>query len=448
MILESEWVLPITSPALHGGAILVQEGAILEVGPAQELRERHPGEEVTNFHHAVLMPGFVNAHVHLEYSLFRGLLDDCNFGDWMLQFMKSKRRLERKDYLPSALLGAMECVSSGITTIADTVFDDTATLQAVDTFGLRAYAFLETFGMDDLKIHATLERLEERLERMESTANDRTLIGISPHAPYTVSGSLYRALAGFARERGLKLATHLAESRAEVTFVRNGSGILAHDFRELAGWDNLMWMPTGTSPVKYLEQWDVLTADTLAIHCVHVSPSDIEVLKKHDVAVAHCPKSNAKLGGGIAPISDFQEAGLRVGLGTDSLASNNILDMFDEMRMCIFLQRAHKSDARCMSAQQALELATMGGAQVLGMEEDLGSLEPGKRADVIAVDMEYSQFSPIDDPVSALVYGANQQDVFFTMVDGEVIYDKKAFLRGDVADIIREADAVRAKIRA
>src|SRR5660397_95491 len=320
MILESEWVLPITSPALHGGAILVQEGAILEVGPAQELRERHPGEEVTNFHHAVLMPGFVNAHVHLEYSLFRGLLDDCNFGDWMLQFMKSKRRLERKDYLPSALLGAMECVSSGITTIADTVFDDTATLQAVDTFGLRAYAFLETFGMDDLK--------------------------------------------------------------------------------------------------------------------------------KHDVAVAHCPKSNAKLGGGIAPISDFQEAGLRVGLGTDSLASNNILDMFHEMRMCIFLQRAHKSDARCMSAQQALELATMGGAQVLGMEEDLGSLEPGKRADVIAVDMEYSQFSPIDDPVSALVYGANQQDVFFTMVDGEVIYDKKAFLRGDVADIIREADVVRAKIRA
>lgn len=448
MILEAEWVVPITSPALHRGAVLVQEGEIMEVGPAEKLRERHPDEEVEGFHHAVLLPGFVNSHVHLEYSVFRGLLDDCNFGDWMLRFMRTKRRMEREDYVPSALLGAVECVGSGITTIGDTVYDGVATLQAADAFGLRTYAFVEAFGMDDLKIKSTLERLEERLDEMQDMAGGLTHIGISPHAPYTVSGALYRALTGFARERGLKSATHLAESLAEATFVRNGSGVLAHDFREQAGWDDLMWMPTGTSPVKYLEQWDALDANTVAIHCVQVSPSDIEVLKKHDVAVTHCPKSNAKMGGGIAPISDFQKAGLRVGLGTDSLASNNILDMFDEMRMTIFLQRASKSDAGCMSAQQALELATMGGARVLGLEDSVGSLEAGKRADLIAVDMEYSQFAPIDDPVSALVYGANQEDVFYTMIDGEVPYDKKVFKRGDVADISRQANAVRAKLRA
>jgi 5-methylthioadenosine/S-adenosylhomocysteine deaminase len=241
--------------------------------------------------------------------------------------------------------------------------------------------------------------------------------------------------------------SHIAESPAEVTFIRNGAGVLAHDFRELAGWEQLMWMPSGTSVVKYLEHWGAFDADVIAVHAVQVSPADIEVFKKYDVAVAHCPKSNAKLGCGVAPVGGFLEAGLRVGIGTDSLASNNILDMFDEMRMVIFLQRATRGSVSCMGADQIIRMATLGGAQVLGTDGLVGSLEPGKKADIIAVDMEYSHFAPIDDPTSALVYGANQEDVFFTMIDGRIVYDKKVFREIDAEAITREAGAVRSKLR-
>ncbi len=447
MIYEADWVLPITSAPIHRGAVKVDGGVIVDVGAAGEVRARHPEDPVTGFHHAILMPGFVNAHVHLDYSVFRGLFDDCSFGDWMLHFMAAKRGLASPDYAASAMLGAMECVSSGITAIGDTVFDGEATVRAANAAGLRTYAFVEAFGMDDARIRDSLEVTAKRIAHLHDIAGPLVSIGLSPHAPYTVSGPLYRALAAYAVREGLKVATHVAESQAEVTFVRNGAGVLAHDFRELVGWDDLMWMPTGTSPVKYLEQWDVFAADVIAIHCVQVSPSDIEVLRKYDVAVAHCPKSNAKLACGIAPVGDFLAAGLRVGIGTDSLASNNILDMFDEMRMTIFLHRASQAPAACMTADQVLAMATLGGARVLGLADTIGSLEVGKRADMVAVDMEYSHFAPIDDPVSALVYGANQEDVFFSMIDGRVVYDKKVFTGLDDAAVTREAESVRLKLR-
>lgn len=447
MIFEADWVLPITQAPIHHGAVRVQGDTITDVGPAAELRARFPEEKISRFHHAILMAGFVNSHVHLEYSVFRGLYDDCSFGEWMLRFMLGKRKLTRSEYAASALLGAMECVSSGITSIGDTVFDGDATVRACNTFGLRAHAFLEAFGMDDTTIKRNLARVDERIGQLRAVAGPLVRVGLSPHAPYTVSGALYRALTAYAIERQLMVMTHVAESQAEVTFVRNGAGVLAHDFRELAGWEHLMWMPTGTSVVKYLEQWDALDADVIAVHAVQVSPSDVEVFKKYDVAIAHCPKSNAKLGCGVAPVGDYLAAGLRVGIGTDSLASNNILDMFDEMRMVIFLQRATQGNASCMGANEILRMATLGGAQVLGIDDLVGSLEPGKRADLIAVDMEYSHFAPIDDPTSALVYGANQEDVFFAMIDGRVVYDKKVFREVDAEAITREAGAIRTKLR-
>lgn len=447
MIYQSEWVVPIASPPLKDGAVRVQDGQITDVASAKELTERYPDEPVTDFHHAVLLPGFVNAHVHLEYSVYRGLFDDCNFGDWMLRFSVSKRRLGPEEYRASALLGAMECAGSGITTIGDTVFDGEATVRAAEAFGLRTYAFVEVFGMDDARIDRSVELVDERINHLRRTAGPLVKVGLSPHAPYTVSGQLYRTLTAYALDRGLKVAIHVAESEEEVTFIRNGAGVLAHDFRELVGWEHIMWMPTGTSPIKYLEQWDALDSDVIGIHCVQVSPSDIEVMKKYDVAVAHCPKSNAKLGAGIAPVGEFLAAGLRVGLGTDSLATNNILDMFDEMRMAIFLHRAKQESATCITAEDALRMATLGGARVLGLEDSIGTLEPGKRADIIAVDMENSHFWPIDDPVSSVVYGANQEDVFFTMIDGRVVYDKKVFPGVDAAKITADATAVRGKLR-
>jgi 5-methylthioadenosine/S-adenosylhomocysteine deaminase len=447
MIFEADWVLPIVSPPIELGAVRVVDGRIEDVGRAEDLRGRYPDETFTNFHHAVLLPGFVNAHTHLEYSVFRGFLDNLAFPEWMLAFIGARKRLNSDDYVASAMLGAMECVGSGITTVGDTMSHGRATLEATKGFGMRACAFVEVFGMDDANIPGVLKNLDQRMERFRGMVSPLTRLGVSPHAPYTVSGPLYRALMAYSMGAGVKMATHVAESKAEVTFVRNGAGVLAHDFRELVGWDEVPWMPTGASPVKYLEQWGALNANLLAVHCVQVSQTDIEVMKENDVAVAHCPKSNAKLACGIAPVGDFLAAGLRVGIGSDSLASNNLLDMFGEMRVAILLHRASQQHTEALQAEQALRIATLGGAQVLGLDDLVGSLEPGKRADMIAVDMEYSHFAPIDDPVSALVYGANQEDVFFAMIDGEVVYSRKKFQDIDVEEITDRAMAVRAKLR-
>lgn len=447
MILEAEWVLPVTTAPIGNGAVRVVDGEIVDVGLAGDLRARYPQEEFTNFHHAVLLPGFVNVHSHLEYSVFRGMFDDSSFDQWLLRFIVAKRKMGRAEYRDSAMLGAMECVGSGITSLGEILVDGEASLAAIKALGMRGAAFLEVVGMDDTKIPAIMGRVDERMDRLQAEASSLVAPGVSPHAPYTVSGSLYRALSEYCIERRLKLSTHVAESKSEVTFVRNGAGVLAHDFRELVGWDDLMWMPTGSSPVKYLEQWGVYSADVLAVHCVQVSPADIELLKKYDLAIAHCPKSNAKLGCGIAPIGEFVSAGLRVGLGTDSLASNNVLDMFGEMRVAIMLHRASAMDSSWLTAHQMLEMATLGGARVLGIGDQVGSIEPGKRADLIAVDMEYSHFSPIDDPVSAVVYGGNQEDVFFTMIDGRIVYNKKVFQTVDQGEITRRAQEARIKLR-
>lgn len=447
MIFEADWVLPISSPPIANGAVRVVEGCIDDVGSAEEVRGRHPDEEVTTFHDAVLMPGFVDAHTHLEYSVFRGFFDNLAFPEWMLAFVDARRRLSDDDYLASAMLGAMECVSSGITTVGDTTSHGRAVLEAARLSGLRMCAFLEVFGMDDSKIPAVLRNLDERLDRMRTLASSRVTLGVSPHAPYTVSGPLYRALMAYSMGAGVRMATHLAESKAEVTFVRNGAGVLAHDFRELVGWEGLPWMPTGTSPVKYLEQWGALNPNLLAVHCVQVSTEDVDVLKEYGVAIAHCPKSNAKLACGIAPVGDFLSAGIKVGIGSDSLASNNLLDMFGEMRVAILLHRASRQDTEAMQAEQVLRMATLGGAEVLGLDHAIGSLDKGKRADLIAIDMEYSHFAPIDNPISALVYGANQEDVFFVMIDGEIVYSRKKFQKVDTKEIMERAMAARAKLR-
>ncbi|MCL4474151.1 MAG: amidohydrolase [Actinobacteria bacterium] len=444
-IFSATWVLPIVSDPIHKGAVAVEGDSIKAVGRADEVIAAYPGAEVTDFHHTIVMPGFVNCHSHMEYAVFRGLMDNKNFGPWILEFLDHKSKLSYDDYVVSAMLGASECVSSGLTTSADSMYSG-ASLGAIGQAGLRARAYQEVFGLDDNKLGETMSQLEDKLNELEEDSSGLIEIGIAPHATYTVSASLYRAIAEFARERGMKITTHLAESRAESIYIRSGSGILALDFREKVGWDYLSHEPFGVTPVKYLQQWNVFGPGFLAAHCVHVAPADVEALARYDVAIAHCPKSNAKLGCGIAPLPAFLQAGIRVGFGTDSPASSNIMDMFGEMRTAIFLHRGVERDAAVLGAAECVQMATLGGARALGMEDRIGSLEPGKQADIIAVDMEYSHFTPIHDPYSALVFGANQEDVFFTMVAGRLLYTRKVFVTLDEEEITKKAREVKDKL--
>jgi len=443
----AEWVLPVAAAPLRRGGVLVHGERIAEVGSAIDLAAANPQAEVVDFGAAILMPGFVNAHCHLEYATFRGIMDDAEFADWIVDLVDIKAALSPHDYLQSALLGASECVASGITPIADTAFGG-ETLMAAAQAGLRGRVYLEVFGIDDSRLTEPVAELEARLEGARAAAPEQIDIGIAPHAPYTVSAALYQAIAGFARKHGLKGASHVAESREELTYVRSGSGKFAHDFREKLGWERMLVQPYGVSPIKYLQQWGVFDESFLAVHCVQASTDDIRILARKHVAVAHCPKSNAKLGCGVAPLAEMLRQGVRVGFGTDSPASSNTSDMFGEMRTALFLHRAVERDVSVLSAPSCVYIATLGAADALGMAGQVGSLEPGKYADLIAVDVSRSHFAPVEDPYSALGYGANQDDVMFTCVGGRVLYRDREWLSLDAEAVRTGGIAVREKLQA
>jgi 5-methylthioadenosine/S-adenosylhomocysteine deaminase len=446
-IYRAEWLLPITAPPVKNGAVAVDGDRIVAVGSLPEVLATCPGATMVDFDQAVLLPGFVNAHSHLEYTCFRGMFDDEQFGDWIIRLIDVKASLTPDEYLSSARLGALEALSSGVTTIADTTYTGESLAAAAEA-GLRGIAYLEVFGIDDKQLDETLADLDERLATAQSLASPLFELGLGPHAPYTVSSRLFQTLAVHARERHLKMASHVAESKEELTYIRSGSGKFAHDYREKMGWERMLIQPYGVSPIKYLQQWGVFDENFLAVHCVHASIDDIRILKAKGAAVAHCPKSNAKTGCGIAPLPDLLRQGVRVGFGTDSPAASNIMDMFDEMRTALFLHRGVERDVSVLNAAQCIRIATLGGAEALGLADRVGSLEAGKQADLIAVDVSSSHFVPIDDPCSALVYGANQDDVLFTCVAGEALYQDGGFPRLDAQTVRAESRRVRAKLQA
>ena len=445
-IYRADWILPVSAPPIADGALAVSGDRLLGVGAAPDLLADHPASTVVDMGRAIIMPGFVDCHSHLEYTSFRGIVDDLEFGDWIISLVDIKAALTPDEYLVSARLGAVEAISSGITTLADTTYGG-ASLDALTEAGLRGRVNLEIFGIDDTQVEQTMDEVMRRLEKAEAAAPPQLRIGLTPHSPYTVSSRLYQAVSALAGQRGLQVMSHVAESKDELTYVRSGAGKLAHDFREKMGWERMLVQPFGVTPIKYLQQWDAFSADFVAVHCVLVTRDDIRILKNADVAMVHCPKSNAKLGCGVAPLPGLLREGVRVGLGTDSPAASNIMDMFGEMRTMLFLHRAVEKETAVLDAQQCLRIATLGGAEVLGLAGEVGSLEPGKYADFIAVDISKSHFTPIDDPYSALVYGANQDDVRLTVVGGRPLYRDGRFSDLDAEAIRMAAYGVRQKLR-
>jgi len=452
MLLTARYVLPISSHHIEDGAVLVQGDRIIAVGPRAELVAAHPDEKVRDFGLAVLMPGFVDLHTHLEYSVFRGAVDDLPYTAWKMQVQNKEANLSPADWMDSAVLGAMEAVGSGITTIADITNSGNSVI-AAKGIGLAGVVYREVSTMDKALVPGRMEVARADIEAWgEVAAGSPIEIGIAPHSPYTCHPSLFSAAAELAIDRDLPVAIHLAGSRDEYDFVRYGSSNLAQDFREQSGWRDVAWMPTGVSPVEYVLQWGLFDVPrVLAVHCVQVDEHDVDVLARHDVSIAHCPRCNAKLGMGIAPLKSFFEHGLTVGLGTDSPASNNTVDPFDEMRIGLLLQRGETGESdfyRYFTARTFMRLATIHGARALGLEHEIGSLEPGKRADVIAVDLSSSpHMVPTADPYSALVHTSNQKDVVATMIAGRMVFDRGDYRTVDKERALARAQEIRGKLR-
>lgn len=451
MLLTARYVIPVSSPHIDDGAVLVNGDRIEAVGTREDLVELYPEEDVRDFGLAAIMPGFVDLHTHLEYSAFRGAVDDVPYTRWKMQVVQKERALSAEDWEDSAMLGAMEALQSGITSVAD-ITTSGASAHAAAGAGLGGVVYREVETMEKARVPEEMTKAAEDIEAWRSAAGPSLLeFGLAPHSPYTCHPSLFEAAAAYVTENSLPVAIHLAGSKDEYDFVRYGSSQLAQDFREQAGWHDVAWMPTGVSPVRYVLQWGLFDVERLlAVHCVQVDEADVEVLAGHDVAIAHCPRCNAKLGMGIAPLRLFFKHGITMGIGTDSPASNNTIDMFDEMRIGLLLQRGVSGESdffRFFTARTFVRLATYHGARALHLADEIGSLEAGKRADIVAVDLSASHQIPTTDPYSALVHTANQENVTMTMVAGRIVYDGGEYLTVDSERALARAEEMRAKLR-
>jgi 5-methylthioadenosine/S-adenosylhomocysteine deaminase len=447
MLLTATWVLPISSAPIENGAVLVQGSKISDIGTLEDLKNRYPGEEILNFDKAIILPGFVDMHTHFEYSVFRGLVDDLGYADWKTQLTLKSAVLDAEDWVSSAYIGALEAVQSGITTIAD-ITSNGASMRAAKDAGIRGIIYYEVQGMDHTKVSQIISQAEREIAGWNDFLKETNLhVGIAPHSPYTVSGPLYKETAQWARDNNVRLCTHLAGSKEEHDFVKYGSGRLSTGYWEKMGWGDVLWQPTGVSPVKYLEEWGVFEGgNVLAVHCVQVDEYDIDTLKRFNVAIAHCPRCNAKLSMGVAPLHNFLGRGLRVGIGTDSPASNNTTDPFDEMRIGLLMQRGITRSSE-FTAEEFVYMSTLGGAKALNLDDKIGSLESGKEADIIVVDMSHSHQIPTREPYSALVYTANQENVALTMVAGNILYKDSVYKTLDEGEILKKAEPIRLKVK-
>ena len=420
-IFTAEWVLPITSAPIHNGAVLIEDDLIVFVGSQSDAEARlgFAEAEKQSFGRAAILPGFVNAHSHLELTVMRGFLEVLPFREWIQRLTRAKyEQLTADDLAASALLGAAEAIRAGITTVADTGDTDSA-FKALLQSGLRGIAYREVFGPDPADAAKNLDGLKKKVELMRADTTGQVEVGVSPHAPYTVSSDLFRSVVDYAQKQSLDVCIHSAESEAERQMMLAGEGEFVEGLRVRG----IGWQAPGLSTTKYFNSIGVLEASPLLVHCVRVDAEDIGLIASSRSRVAHCPKSNAKLGHGIAPLRDLLNAGVTVGLGTDSVASNNRCDPIDEARFCALIHRAASQDFTWPAADQVLRLATIEGARALRLDGSIGSLEAGKQADIIAIDLSRTHNTPVHDPAAAILFSAEANDVLQTVVGGRVLFE-------------------------
>jgi 5-methylthioadenosine/S-adenosylhomocysteine deaminase len=404
--LAAGWLLPVQGPPIHHGALLIgPDGRIRDIGP--DARVPRPADSTAeNFDDAVILPGLINTHTHLELTGFENRVPESEFTTWIRRLREVKATRSAPEYVEAARRGLAACFAAGVTTIADTG-DSGAVMTALVEAGGSGVAYQEVFGPHPAQAGESLAGLQARVGELRGLATDRARIGVSPHAPYTVSGPLFRAVAKWAGSEQLPLAVHTAESPAESEFLLRGSGPFAEAWRARG----IPLPPTsGVTPIRWLAEHGVLSERTLCIHAVQLEGRDIQQLKDSGAAVAHCPRSNRAHGHGSAPVKRLLAKGIRVGLGTDSVVSVGRLDLLAEARAVAGL-------APSLAALDLIELCTLAGARALGLESETGSLTVGKWADCAVIRPSRNDRTPAE-----AVLASGPQDVLRTYVGGKEVY--------------------------
>jgi len=409
------------------GAVAISGDSILAVGPDTEIQKSYQAQEIIDCGGKVVMPGLINAHTHASMTLLRGLADDLRLDVWLMGYMMPvEREYVSPDFVRlGTLIACIEMIRNGITCFADMYYFEEQVAQATSEAGLRAICsqtVLKFQTPDAQSYEESLAAARDFIQRWK----DHPLIvpSVAPHSPYTCTEDILRASAELAVEYDIPLHTHLAETEMEVENSRNEND-----------------MPV----VPYVKKHNLFDAKVLAAHCVHIDEGEMHTLHHHNAGVAHCPSSNLKLASGSAPVSKMLALGLNVGIGTDGPASNNDLDMFEEIRLTALLAKGNTGDPTTVPAYTAMTMATRLGAKAMHMEDIIGTLEPGKRADLIVVDISPLHNSPRfhRDEVnvySQLVYATKSTDVKSVMVNGQWLMRDRELLTLDQADLIVQAN--------
>jgi 5-methylthioadenosine/S-adenosylhomocysteine deaminase len=415
---------------LNPGSVAIRGNTILAVGTAADITAAYRANDTIDARGRVVMPGLINTHTHAPMVLYRGLGDDLALMDWLQKYIFPA---EAKTVSPAFVrtgteLAALEMIRSGTTTYVDMYYFEEEIARATKRAGLRGVLgqTIIEFPVPDAKTPADgLTRAEAFIREFQR--DDLITPAVAPHAVYTNDASSLTQSRDLARKYNVPLVIHLAETEAEIPM-----SMARHKAR----------------PVAALEALGVLSGRVIAAHGVWLQPDEIQLLQKRGVGVAHNPESNMKLASGTAPVPQYLDAGVAVGLGTDGAASNNDMDMFEAMRQAAFLHKLQSRDPRVVSARVALEMATRGGARVIGREKELGSLEAGKLADLLVVRMDHPRQTPMYDPISHLVYTTRGDDVETTIVNGRVLMRGGKVLSLNEADVLAAARAAAAQVRA
>ncbi|MBW2616156.1 MAG: amidohydrolase [Deltaproteobacteria bacterium] len=415
---------------VSNGRVLIKHGIITDIQSRKEKGEG-PGlqTEVIDAKDAIVMPGLVNAHTHAAMTLFRGLADDLPLKQWLFEkiFPAEAKYLNPDTVYWGSLLACLEMIASGTTCIADGYFFQDETVRAVHEAGLRGLIAQGVIDFPAPGVPDPKKNLEVAREFIERWLGFSALItpGMFCHSPVTCSEQTLKGAWEISRRFDLPLQIHLSETSDEV---------------------NEVIRKTGKRPVFYLDRLGLIDKGLIAAHAIHLDEREISCIFEKGVKIVHVPESNMKLCAGPAPVRDMVNAGLTVGLGTDGCSSNNNLDLFCEMDTAAKLSKVYDLDPVGLDANTVIKMATCWGASVLGLEKEIGTLEPGKRADIIVVDTHQPHLCPVYDPLSAIVYSANGADVKDVIVNGKVLMKNREFTTLDPVEIMEKVKAISSKI--
>jgi 5-methylthioadenosine/S-adenosylhomocysteine deaminase len=413
---------------LENGAVAVRRDRIVAVGPASELAARYEAATVHNTAGRLVLPGLVNVHTHVPMTLFRGIADDMELMDWLQNHIwpAEKRNVTPEFVTWGTRLAAWELIRSGTTTFTDMYFYEDQVAAAAKEAGLRAVCASTVIDFPVPGAKDADEGLAAAEAFLGRWREDPLVIpAVGPHAAYSVSPANLKRAKALADRYGSPLVIHAAESPSEMKTIRERYGL---------------------STVEHLDQLGLLGPRTLLAHAVWLSDADIATVKARDAGLAHCPQSNMKIAAGVAPIPKLRRAGVRVGLGTDGPASNNDLSLFEEIDAALKLQKITTMDAAAFTAREAVEMATIGGARALHLEDRIGSLEPGKKADIVVVALDAPNAIPLYNVYSHVAYALKANDVESVIVDGKVLMERRLILTLDTTAIAAKARELQAQV--